>query len=83
MALAQAAGLPAAQAHPKIRHGIVVDEVMTELNNGGSDLLVIGGYHAPGPEQGAGPIRAFLLEDVADQLVADVRQPVLVVKGAV
>lgn len=81
--LAQAAGLRPAQVWPKIRHGLVVDEVQAELEEGGYDLLVIGGHHAPGPEQGSGPIRAFLLEDVADQLIADVRLPVLVVKGPV
>lgn len=83
LTLAQAEGLTAAALHPKIRHGLVVEEVLAETKKGQYDMLVIGGHQAPGPESGWGPVRAFLLEDIADQIVAGVRQPILVIKGDV
>jgi len=48
-----------------IRQGLIVEEVMNELNEGGYDLLVIGAHYQPGQDRWQGT----LLDDVSDQLL--------------
>ena len=48
-----------------IRQGLIVEEVMNELNEGGYDLLVIGAHYQPGQDRWKGT----LLDDVSDQLL--------------
>lgn len=56
----------------KVRHGLIVDEVLAEARDGGYDLVVIGAH------QGAGWER-FLLDDLAHQIVTKIDASVLVV----
>ena len=49
----------------KIRLGLVVDEVINELTEGGYELLVIGAHYQPGQDRWQGT----LLDDVTDQLL--------------
>jgi nucleotide-binding universal stress UspA family protein len=65
----------------KLRHGLVVDEVMAEAVKGDDDLVIIGGHQAPAAFEGPDRMRAYLLEDVADQIVMALQRPVMVVKG--
>lgn len=62
-----------AQPHPKVRHGLVVDEIVTETRAGNYDLLVIGVH----PGQGW---RRILLDDLARQIITQAPRPVLVVR---
>jgi nucleotide-binding universal stress UspA family protein len=48
-----------------IRQGLVVEEVLNEVNQGGYELLVIGAHYQPGQDRWQGT----LLDDVADQLL--------------
>lgn len=57
----------------KVRHGLVVDEILDEARSGNYDLVVIGNY------QGEGWGR-FLLENLAHQIVVKMDRPVLVVR---
>lgn len=50
---------------PALRHGLVVDEVLAEVEEGGFDLLVIGGHFQPGRTHWI----EFLLDDVSGQLL--------------
>jgi nucleotide-binding universal stress UspA family protein len=50
---------------PLIRHGLVVEEVLTELVEGRYELLVIGAHYQPGQDLWQGT----LLDDVTDQLL--------------
>jgi nucleotide-binding universal stress UspA family protein len=59
--------------HAKIRHGLVVDEILAEATSGNHDLIVIGAHHEEG-------WRRFLLDDIAEQILVRVDRPVLVVK---
>lgn len=59
-----------------IRHGLVVDEILDEAQEGNYDLLVIGGHRALG-------LARFLLDDVTRQVVLSAKTPVLVVKSTV
>lgn len=72
---------PGVPARAKLRHGLVVDEVMAEADEGDYDLVVIGGHQAPAASEGWAPVRAYLLEDVADQIITALHRPVMVIKG--
>jgi nucleotide-binding universal stress UspA family protein len=50
---------------PRIRQGLVVEEVIKELNEGDYELLVIGAHYQPGQDRWHGT----LLDDVTDQLL--------------
>ena len=58
---------------PKVRHGLVVDEILAEARGGNYDLVVIG------TNRGAG-WRRILLDDLAHQIIVKVDRPVLVVR---
>jgi nucleotide-binding universal stress UspA family protein len=50
---------------PTIRQGLVVEEVIKELAQGGYDLFVVGSHYQPGQDRWQGT----LLDDVTDQLL--------------
>jgi nucleotide-binding universal stress UspA family protein len=75
------AGDPALNVRPKLRYGLVLDEITTEARAGDYDLVVIGGHMAPDASRGTGQLRSYLLEDVAEALVLALERPILVVKG--
>jgi nucleotide-binding universal stress UspA family protein len=58
---------------PKVRHGLVVDEIMAEASNGNYDLVVIGAYISEGWGR-------FLLDDMAHKILTQMDLPVLVVR---
>jgi nucleotide-binding universal stress UspA family protein len=64
------------QAHTvpqvKLRHGLVVDEVVAEARDGDYDLVVIGAHRQAGWQR-------FLLDDLAHQIILHTTQPLLVV----
>jgi nucleotide-binding universal stress UspA family protein len=49
----------------KIRRGLIVNEVLEELSEGGYDLLVVGAHYQPGQDRWQG----MLLDDITDQLL--------------
>lgn len=55
----------------KVRHGLVVDEIVEEMSEGEYDLLVLGAHRGEGWER-------FLLEDLAGAIVRHSKVPVLV-----
>lgn len=58
---------------PKVRHGLVVDEILAEAGSGSYDLIVIGAH------QGGIGWERLLLDDVAHQIVSQADRSVLVV----
>jgi nucleotide-binding universal stress UspA family protein len=50
---------------PHIRQGLVVEEVLKELSEGGYELLVVGSHYQPGQDRWLGT----LLDDITDQLL--------------
>ncbi|PWB50967.1 MAG: hypothetical protein C3F13_15815 [Anaerolineales bacterium] len=50
---------------PRIRHGMVVEEVLNELSEGKYELLVVGSHYQPGQDRWQGT----LLDDITDQLL--------------
>jgi nucleotide-binding universal stress UspA family protein len=61
--------------HPtaKVRHGLVVDEIISEARTGDYDLVVIGAHREQGWQR-------FLLDDLAHKILAQMDRPVLVVR---
>ena len=59
--------------HPKVRHGLVVDEILAEACEGDYDLVVIGAHRGEG-------WRRILLDDLAHQIVTHIDRPVLIVR---
>jgi nucleotide-binding universal stress UspA family protein len=74
MQILQEAGVPA-PILPSLRHGLVVDEVLAEVEEGRYDLLVIGGHY----QQSGKRWMDILLEDITGQLLSKVRCSVLIV----
>jgi nucleotide-binding universal stress UspA family protein len=61
------------RARAKVRHGLVVEEILTEVRNEHYDLVVIGTYRGEGWQR-------ILLDDLAHRLVVELDRPVLVVR---
>jgi nucleotide-binding universal stress UspA family protein len=59
--------------HAKVRHGLVVDEIVDEARSDDYDLVVIGAHRDEG-------LPRFLLDDLAHELVLDVDRAILVVR---
>jgi nucleotide-binding universal stress UspA family protein len=59
----------------RIRRGLIVEEVLNELNEGGYELLVVGAHYQPGQDRWQGT----LLDDVTDQLLNRCTCSVLIV----
>jgi nucleotide-binding universal stress UspA family protein len=59
--------------HPKVRHGLVVNEILFEACSGNYDLVIIG----TNINQGWGRV---LLEDLSHQILTQIDRPVLVVR---
>lgn len=57
----------------KIRHGIIIDEIVAEANTSNYDLVVIGTHQKEG-------WKSFLLENIAEKIIKKINQSVLVVK---
>ncbi len=58
---------------PKIRHGLVVSEILDEARSGDYDLVVIGAHHGAGWER-------LLLDDLARQIIEQMDRPILVLR---
>lgn len=57
----------------KVRHGLVVDEIVAEARSGDYDLVVIGAHQSEGWQR-------FLLDDLAHQIIVKVDRPILVIR---
>jgi nucleotide-binding universal stress UspA family protein len=61
------------KAVPKVRHGLVVEEILSEAREGDYDLIVIGAHQSAGWQR-------FLLDDLARQIATQAVRPVLILK---
>jgi nucleotide-binding universal stress UspA family protein len=61
------------RARARVRHGLVVEEILGEVRSEDYDLVVIGAYRGEGWQR-------ILLDDLAHRLVVDLDRPVLVVR---
>lgn len=58
---------------PKVRHGLVVDEILAEAKSGDYDLVVVGAHPVRG-------LTSFLLDNIAHQILTRINRPIMVVK---
>ena len=58
---------------PKVRHGLVVDEIPAEACGGDYDLVVVGAHQNEG-------LQILLLEHIAHQIITKIRRPILGVR---
>ncbi len=61
----------------KLRHGLVVDEILGEVEKGNYDLVAIGAHYVAPRD----PLRGLLLDDVADEIIMRCPRNVLVVRA--
>jgi nucleotide-binding universal stress UspA family protein len=59
---------------PKVRHGLVIDEILKEVDQGDYDIVILGSHHRGGWSD-------FLVDNIAKQVISRVKRPVLVVHG--
>lgn len=57
----------------KVRHGLVVDEIVAEASAGHYDLVVIGAHRDEGWQ-------SLLLDDLSHQIITSVHRPILVIR---
>ncbi len=60
------------QVRAVVRHGLVVDEILTEARAGDYDLVVIGAHREHGWQR-------FLLDDIAHEIITQIDRSILVV----
>ena len=68
---------PEVTVSPRLRHGLVVDEVLAEIRQAKHQLLVIGAHRPPIASDRLAPF----LDDVADQLLTHAPCSVLIVRA--
>jgi len=74
------AGIPENRRSAKVRHGLVLDEIIQEANEGNYDLIVVGAHQVP-EDRGWKELRSLLQEDMCDHILTHVRRPVLIVRS--
>lgn len=66
--------VPGIHPTPKVRHGLVVDEILAEARSGDYDLVVVGAH--PLTSEGK-----FLLDNIGHQVLKNIDRPILVVRN--
>ena len=61
------------KAKALVRHGLVVDKIIAEAQDGHFDMLLIGAHTTPG-------IEGLLSSDLAKQIMLSANRPVLIVQ---
>ncbi|HIQ05445.1 MAG TPA: hypothetical protein EYH31_07070, partial [Anaerolineae bacterium] len=66
------------QGRPVLRHGLVVEEILAEAQEGDYDLVVLGAHNNENQKNRGWA--AFLLDDVTQHILNEIDRPVLVVR---
>jgi nucleotide-binding universal stress UspA family protein len=74
-------GVPAGRAEAKARHGLVVDEIVRESEEGDFDLIAVGAHHVPS-RRSWHELRELIQDDVAERVLLEARRPVLIVPAS-
>jgi nucleotide-binding universal stress UspA family protein len=64
---------PGIHPRPKVRHGLVVEEILEEARDGDYDLVVVGAHRGEGWQR-------VLLDDLAHEILLQIDRPILVVR---
>jgi nucleotide-binding universal stress UspA family protein len=79
MEILKTQGVKEERCRAKVRYGLVLDEILAEVDEGDYDLIVIGAHQVP-EDQPWSDLRRVLQLDMADQLLTHIHRPVLVVR---
>jgi nucleotide-binding universal stress UspA family protein len=74
-------GMPPEKAEARIRHGLVVDEIVRESEEGDFDLIALGAHHVSS-ERSWHELRELIQEDIAERVLLGARRPVLIVSAS-
>lgn len=66
----------------KVRHGITVDEILRESEEGAFDLIVVGALDVPSDESWH-ELRELLYEDLAERVLLEAKRPILIARSVV
>ena len=75
------AGIPSDRRQVKVRHGLVVDEIIEESEEGHYDLVVVGAPYVSS-KRAWDELRELIQENVAERVLMGAARPVLVVKAS-
>lgn len=73
-------GVKKERQHALVRHGLVLDEILREAQEGDYDLIVIGAHQVP-TDLPWRELRQMLQTDIADQILTHTKRPVMVVRS--
>jgi nucleotide-binding universal stress UspA family protein len=73
-------GIPPEKRIAKVRHGLVVDEIVGEAREHDYDLVVMGAHGVPEDRSQRG-LRTLLQENITDQILTELRRPMLIVRS--
>ena len=74
-------GIPPEKRIAKVRHGLVVDEIIGEAREHDYDLVVMGAHGVP-EDRSQRSLRSLLQENITDQILTELRRPMLIVRSA-
>lgn len=77
MTVLESQGVESSQCEFRVRHGLTVEEIIQESQEGDFDLVVIGGLEVP-PERSWQELRELVREDIADRVLTEASRPVLI-----
>lgn len=72
-------GVPPSKCEVKVRHGLTVEEIIGESEEGDFDLIVVGGLHVPSKESWH-ELRELVQEDLAERVLMESSRPVLIAR---
>jgi nucleotide-binding universal stress UspA family protein len=73
-------GVPSEKRIAKVRHGLVVDEIVGEAREFDYDMVVMGAHEVP-ESRSQRSLRALLQENIADEVLTNLRRPMLIVRA--
>lgn len=79
--LLQERGVPPANCEVKVRHGLTIDEIIDESEEGDYDLVAIGAVGVPS-QKPWNELQGLVQEDLATRVLMEASRPVLVARGA-
>mgnify|MGYP006282730223 CR=1 FL=1 len=79
LATLERSGVPRDECQAVVRHGMTVNEIVKESQSGDFDLVVMGGV-AVHAEKSWHELRELVQEDIADQVLATCKRPVLITR---
>lgn len=79
LSILQEQGVPADSTEVKVRHGLTVNEIIEESEEGDFDLVVVGALEVPS-EESWHELLELVQEDLAERVLMEAKRPVLIAR---